>query len=574
MHPLEIVEKSFTSAVQELFPDSDGIVQVSFPTNEEFGELTTNIAMQLSKAAGKSPRDIASEIITHVESQKASNTDLAKIVDSISIAGPGFINISLTHTALADAAISAVADVPSVEKKRVMIEYGQPNTHKLPHIGHLFSYIVGDSIARTLEDLGHTIRKANYQGDIGPHVAKSMWFWIKKGRPEPETLEQKIRLLQECYQEGSRIYEYDEEAKKEIDALNVAIYNQNPAVLDDWHKTKNWCIDFYKSMEEDLGVSQDRHYFESEVWQRGKEIVQQHIGTLFEKSEGAIVFKGEPYGLHTRVFLTQKETPTYEAKDLGLNTLKYQEWPFDTSIITTASEQNEYFKIVLTALQKVEPKLEGKLVHIGFGMVSLSSGKMSSRTGNILSAIDLISEVEKRVTEILQTRAEMSEEEKKYTAHQVALGAVKYAFLRNNILQNMTFDIAESVSFDGRSGPYIQYTHARICSMLAQKSAAGEEIGQEKMIALLSTSEEKALMRIMYKLPYTLKAAGSQYAPHILAEFTYSLAQAFNNFYNTHKVNTAESEELIASRRWLSKNVVAMLKRCLTLLGITPLEKM
>jgi arginyl-tRNA synthetase len=573
MHPLVIIEKLFADVVAELYPDSGITVQVGFPTNEDFGELTTNCAMQLAKPVGKAPRDIATEIVAACNKIKDTDPTIGELVTDIIIAGPGFINVKLSHKSVFSAAIDAVTEIPKVAPRKIMIEYGQPNTHKLPHIGHLFSYIVGDSIARTLQELGHSVRKANYQGDVGPHVAKSMWAWAKKGKPVPETLEEKIRLMQECYQEGSRIYEYDEDAKKEIDALNSAIYKQDPTVMDDWNVTKKWCMDFYKAMEADLGVSQDRHYLESEVWQRGKDIVTKNIGTLFEKSEGAIVFKGEEYGLHTRVFLTQRDTPTYEAKDIGLNTLKYEEWPFDTSIITTASEQNEYFKIVLTALQKIDPQLEGKLHHIGFGMVSLSSGKMSSRTGNILSAIDLMREVETRVTEILSSRDEMSEDDKKYTAHQVALGAVKYAFLRNNILQNMTFDIAESVSFDGRSGPYIQYTHARIHSMLSQ-IVDETTLTKEEMIELLATPEEKAIARIMYKFPFVITNTAEQYAPHILADFTYSLAQAFNNFYNTHKVNTATSKELITARRWLSQQTASLLFRCLTLLGITPLKKM
>lgn len=548
---------------------------IDYPTNNEFGDFTTNIALQFAKEIGKPPRDIANEVKTYIEAQVDNKA--GQIISEISVAGPGFLNFTIIpeyYWEELQNVTETYGVITAKEPKRIIVEYGQPNTHKLPHIGHIFSYVAGDSIARILEKNGNTIKKANYRSDIGPNVAQSIYSWIQKGRPVPETLEDKIRLLQLCYQEGNKLAKENPEAKAAITEINKQIYKKDPVIMEDYLTTRQWCLDFYKEFEAHLDIHQEREYLESEVWQKGEEIIKQHIGDVFENGEGgAIIFKGEKVGLHTRVFLTQRDTPTYEAKDLGLAVLKYEEWPYDLAIVTTASEQNEYFKVIIEAISQAKPELRGKFKHIGFGMVSLSTGKMSSRTGNILSGVDLVNEVLRRVSEIVNQREDFTEEEKKDITHKISLAAIKFTFLRNNIMQNTKFDIDESLSIEGKSGPYIQYTYARIQSVLNQRAGTNQDL-VNNIYSYQATKEELILMKYALRFPEIVKTAGETLAPHLIADYIYNLAQFFNSFYNTNRINDADAPEKITGRRLLTEKVGFVLKAGLQLLGIQTVNKM
>jgi arginyl-tRNA synthetase len=251
-----------------------------------------------------------------------------------------------------------------------------------------------------------------------------------------------------------------------------------------------------------------------------------------------------------------------------------QDWPYDLTIIPTASEQNGYFKVVIEAIGQALPELKGKIKHIGFGMVSLSTGKMSSRKGNILSAHDLLELAVKRVGEIVADREGLSPEQKHEIAETVGIGAVKYAFLKSDILQNMTFDLEESVSFEGNSGPYLQYTYARIQSVLGQGEFASSESTAEQLTSLLTKASELAVAKKLTEFPKVLKSAAEQQSPHLVATFLFELAQAFNSFYKQESINSAETKELASVRRFLASKTAEILKSGLGLLGISTVEKM
>lgn len=561
---------------------ADTQVRLERPANVEHGDWSSNVAMTLTKTLQKAPLLVAQELASELQ----EDADLKSVVAEVTTVAPGFLNFRLhTHYFAAALAAPFVANVGSelkdgkgeflVQGANITIEYGQPNTHKLPHIGHLYSYIVGESLARFLEVASFKVRRANYQGDVGPHVAKCIYMWQKLGRPQPETLAEKIALLQKCYQEGSAAYDEDEVAKAEINRINKAIYQRDPEIMADWELTRGWCLENFRAFEAQLDVHQERQYLESEVWEDGMRLVKEHVGDVFIESQGALVFPGEKYGLHSRVFVTGQGTPTYEAKDLGLSLLKYKEQPYDLSIITTASEQTPYFTVVIKAIETVSPQLVGKLRHLGFGMVSLSTGKMASRTGKILSASDLLEVVTARVAEILATREGLSEAERQDIANKVSLGAIKYAFLRGNVLQNMKFDLEESVAFDGNSGPYLQYTYARMQSILRQVTEeASAELDGAKLAALLTHDSEVNLLRLLGRYHSTVSVAVTQLAPHLVATFAFQLAQAFNQFYKSQTVLNADDSELRAARIALSRRVSETLAASLSLLGIPLVEKM
>lgn len=444
--------------------------------------------------------------------------------------------------------------------KKIMFEYGDANTHKLPHLGHLFSYTYGEATSRILAFAGANVRKACYQGDIGLHVAKCLWAFQKENPIVPKTLDGMVRLLQKLYQDGSKAFE-DENTAEEIKTINKEIYNPKSKINKLWRETRQWSIDYYKKFEEELNINYDRYYYESEVYQKGQEIVEKNEDKVFKRSEGALIFEGSKYGLHDRVFVTKYGTPTYEAKDMYLQELKMQEWPMDLLIITTAYEQNGYFDVIFKALEALDKKYIGKLLHIGFGMINLKTGKMSSRTGEILGAVDVIEKVK-----------ELSKEQNSdpVIAQKVAIGAIKYSFLKNNPLQNIAFDLNESVAREGNSGPYLQYTVAR-CNSLTLKGQALKGGSSAGLTLTKITVEEVSVLRKLSQYPEIIEAAAKTYSPNVLCTYLYDLAQKFNTFYNKHKIVGSDQEGF---RFKLTFGVSRVLKSGLSLLGIEAPDSM
>lgn len=538
---------------------------VSFTSSEEFGDYTTNVAMVAAKQQGKKTRQLAEEYSAQIDKS---------LFDKVEVAGPGFINFYLKKDVLVDNLIqidskkTEYGKSDSLEGKRINFEFGQPNTHKLPHIGHLFSYVLGNSLTNILEAAGAKIYRVNYQGDIGPHVAKCLWAFEREKPDVPKDLVGKVKLLQKMYQTGSQAYEDSEEAKLEINQLNKLLYLKDTTVVKKYAETRQWSVDYYELFEERLGIKFDRYYFESEVEDKGREGVEKAVDTIFKKSEGAIIFEGSKYGLHDRVFITKYGTPTYEAKDTYLEVLKYKEWPYDLLIITTANEQNEYFKVIYKAIEQLHPNLKGKLKHIGFGMVNLTTGKMSSRTGKIVSAVDLIDLAKKEVESLVQKRVDIDETEKEKISEDVSMGAVKYTFLRSNPLQNIKFDIKESVSIEGNSGPYIQYTYARIQSVLG-KAVKNKTILADKDIQI--NDEEMAIIRKLSQFTEIIVNAAKTYSPNLICNYLFHLASKFNTFYNKHKIVGGENEEF---KLLLTRSTGQILQNGLKLLGIKTPNKM
>lgn len=532
-------------------------IHLENPKDETHGDYASNVAMMLAKDLGKNPREIAEEL-TKCEMQNAQ----------CEVAGPGFLNFKVNKSLWFEALDKKEEGDIVEEKKKIMVEMGDPNTHKLPHIGHLFSYVAGSSIANILEAMGHSIFRVYYGGDVGMHVAKALYGWIQKGKPKPEDMMERVKLLQECYQLGSALYE-EEEHKPHIQQINKDIYNPDSQIQNDWKLTRQWSLDYYEKFENMLGINLDKHYIESMVWEEGSKIVKENIGKVFEESERAIIFPGEKYGLHNRVFITQAGTPTYEAKDMGLCRIKKRDFDFDLTVIPTANEQNDYFKVLIEAINLAMPELKDKVKHIGFGMVSLSTGKMSSRSGKILSAPELVDTVIANIYERIKDREDLGEEEKRDISYKVGIGAIKYSFLKIGLTKNRAFDIEESVSAEGDSAPYIMYSYARANSVLR---SAQSEMRITQNIQL--SEDERSLLVHLGKFEETVLSAGTNFAPNVVANYLYNLAQKFNNFYNKHQILKAESEEIKQVRLMLTLATAQTLNKGLKLLGIDTVEKM
>ncbi|HLL60371.1 MAG TPA: arginine--tRNA ligase, partial [Candidatus Nitrosocosmicus sp.] len=479
----------------------------------------------------------------------------------------------------------------SQRNKKILVEFTDPNPFKEFHVGHLLDNIIGESLARMMEFEGAHVKRANYEGDVGMHVAKCVWgiLQLKNEMPTPEaTPQEKARFLGKAYAFGASKFD-DEIIKKEITKLNKKIYEKDPEIMEIYQTGRAWSLEYFELIYKRLGTKFDFYYFESEIGKAGLTLVKEYLDKgIFKESEGAIIFPGEQYGLHTRVFVNSLGLPTYEAKELGLAPAKYNDFKYDLSIILTGNEVKEYFKVLLCALQQINPDLASKTRHLSHGMVRNADGsKMSSRSGNVLTGEMLLDEAKQHATKIIdQTPNEFTEEEKSIIAEEVGKGAIKYAFLKSAIGKDIAFDMEQSVSFHGDAGPYLQYTYARCMSILrkAPPVIPSPQSGSEGSLAHASSStpllsaqndiqlEELNVLKLLIKFPEIVAEAADKYSPHILCSYLFTLTQSFNTLYEKHPILKAESDQKIL-RLKLTETTSNILKQGLHLLGIEVVEK-
>ena len=519
------------------------------------GDLTTNAAMVGAKVLGMSPRELAEKLISVIEKLEG--------VEKVEVAGPGFINVTLKSEVLKDVTDAATKESwgknESLSGKRVMVEYTDPNPFKEFHIGHLMSNAIGESIARLTEYTGAETKRANYQGDVGPHVAKAIWG-IQKLELDPHD----AGALGKAYTTGSKAYEEDPSAKVQIDGLNKVLYDKTDEKVNEIYAVgREASLAHFEELYKRLGTQFDYYFYESETAPIGIELVKQHP-EVFEESDGATVYKGEQDGLHTRVFITSHGTPTYEAKDLGLLKLKADTWESDSSVYVTAQEQQEYFKVMLAAAQKFMPELAAKAVHITHGMMRLPTGKMSSRTGDVITGESLLSEL----TEAARERAKESKaEDSEKLASDIAVAAIKYQILKQTIGKDIVFDKERALSLEGDSGPYIQYAYARTQSI----QAAAKEAGVSPKVDIPATDGERKIAMLLMRLPDVVQRAQEEYEPHHVATYATALASLYNSWYAQERIlDSDRAGERVA----LTKAVGNTLKTSLYLLGIPAPERM
>jgi arginyl-tRNA synthetase len=541
---MQELQESIKKICQELFR-VDIEPELTRP-EPQFGDYSTNIAMRLTGKLNKNSREIA-EVI-----QKGFHNEF---VSKVEIAGPGFINFTLTNDALARSALSA-SELPKPRaNQEVLVEFGDPNPFKEMHIGHAYSYITGDAIASLLRATGSRVHRLSYHGDVGLHVAKAIWGMQKEGI-DPEKITDIVKFnIGIYYAKGAKAYETDEQAKSEINQINGHIYKQdNPEVdrLYKWGKERS--LAHFELTLEDLNVEKTEQYFESEAADVGVKLVRGYEDKVFKKSDGAIVYEGEKAGLHTRVFITSAGLPTYETKDLGLAKLKAKNYPrADRSIIITAHEQAEYFKVMLAALAEIDKPLSDKTQHIYHGFVSLSSGKMSSRTGDVYSAVSFMLDVDRAV-----------EKQFGHKSDSVRNAAIKYGFLKHRLGSDIVYDLAESISLEGNSGPYLQYAHARARSILKKSS-----VQPASQIPDLE-QPERILVRKISEYPEVIDKATTELMPHHICTYLYELAQVFNGFYEKCRVVGDPRE---STRLALVSAYARVLKSGLELLNIAAPEQ-
>lgn len=560
------IKKAIVDVLAELaIPEIDFVVE--HPSELVHGDYACNVAMVVAKQLGKNPREVAAIIVEKLAGR-------IKEVETLGVAGPGFINIHLTRSFFTKELSNAIhlgedwGKTDTYAGKKVLVEYTDPNPFKEFHIGHLFTNSVGESISRLIEFSGADTKRLCYQGDVGMHVAKAVWG-LKQHYGDDVPSKYKPAELGMAYAYGATEYKAGNPVVvEEIKKINKQIYEQSDEEINKiYTRGRESSLEYFKEIYSVLDTHFDKNFYESEAGPKGKELVLANP-EVFKESNGARIFDGESYGLHTRVFINSEGLPTYEAKELALAKMKEDQLgTYDLSIIATANEVTEYFKVLKKAMSFVYPDLEKKTEHIGHGTVRLATGKMSSRTGDVISAVDFINEIADAVQEKMkETNPTLADDT--LLARDIALGAIKYATLKGNILHDTIFDKDQALSFEGASGPYVQYTHARIHSVLRKAAEGGitPDLGN-------APEEAYALERFLYQFPEVVAQAIVERAPHKVATFLTELASMSNSFYAAEKI--ADANDVYAPYKVALVQAVAQtLKNGLWLLGITAPKKM
>ena len=520
-----------------------------------FGDFSTNVALKLASELKKPPFEIASQI---AEAIKNKTQDL---LEEITTSMPGFVNFKLADAKLLGN--DYLKPRSTYLDKKLVIETNNPNPFKAMHIGHALNAVVGDSLANILEFGGGNVHRVSYHGDVGSHVGKSMWAVLNFINGDVDKLNQiplesHNAFMSEMYAKGAKAYDEDETIKKEI----IELTNKSYELEDDLYKQvylicKEWSFSHLQSILSQLGSkSVERQYLESECEPIGVQLVKDNLNKYFFESEGAVVFHGEEYGLFTAVFISSTGRGLYAARDLGLIKLKQQDFSPDNIFIVTANEQKDYFKLIIKASQLIGLIKDGEMENINTGVIKLASGKMSSRQGKVVEISWLIDMVRQEFNKYSDT-----------TDDKLIAGAIRYQLLKVRLGSDIVFDIEQSVSLQGNSGPYLMYAHARARSIIAK---AGDEVITDFKNFEYDDKERELAVKL-FDFDSVLDLAVEELKPHYVCNYLYELCQTFNSFYEHSPVINSDRKNL---RLTLVNQYAEVLKHGLNLLGIYAPDKM
>ena len=534
--------------VEELFGVKTD-VQLSRP-EPQFGDYSTNIAMQLAKEVGKNPRDIALQLVDKMQH--------VGDFSEVSIAGPGFINIRLSDKAL----LQLVKNEPHPKRAgmKVVIETNNPNPFKAMHIGHAFNAVLADTIASLLAVDGAVVHRVSYHGDVGLHVGKSMYSLLRYvdgniSKLHNVPVDERNTFMSRMYADGSRAYKEDEAAKLEIDALAKESFSPTSDLYKHVYETcKAWSFEQIDATVAQLGnISVERRFLESEADPVGVETVRNNVPDVFQESNGALIFKGSEYGSFDNAFVASNGSGLYAARDLGLMQLKNNAYHAEKSYIVTGGEQRDYFKGVIAAAELCIPELKSVTVNIPTGLVKLTTGKMSSRDGDVVEIGWLFDQFREAIKE---RGGEPTDE--------IVAGALRYQFLKVKVGSDVVFDVSDAVSLTGNTGSYLQYAHARARRIL-EKTAGDIRVSDNLY------PEDRMLVRKLGEYRELVALSTQSLEPHYICNYLFELAQEFNRYYEKNQVVGNEKESHRAG-------IVAMyadtLRAGLMILGIVAPEKM
>lgn len=522
---------------------------------EKFGDFAYP-CFNLAKKLKKNPNEIAKELAKKLK---------IGFIEKIEATG-AYVNFYVDWKSFSKILLESInGNYGSYnEKETVMMDVFQPNPFKPFHIGHIRMAVLGESIRRILEFCGKKTIAVSYMGDVGTHVAKWLWYFNKfyKGKIPKENVS---KWAGEIYAEATRKVAENEKYEEDVKEVNKKLDEKNAGLMKTWKKIRDLCLEDFWKIRDELDVHLDDNFYESEVEGPGREIVKQLLKEEKAKiSEGAVVVNLEKYGLGTFLLLKSDGTALYSTKDLGLNALKRKKYKFDKSLFIVASEQELYFKQLFKAMELFKIPGWEKNVHVSFGLVILKEGKMSSRYGTVILYEDLRDEMIKKVSEILKGTEMKNKED---VVKKIAFAAIKFPMLDVENKKTIIFDWDQALDFEGKSGPYLQYTYVRAINILKKAKI------KKYNASLLKEDMEIKLIKKLAYFPNIIKNSADQYSPNILANYLFELAQDFNSFYQSLPVLKAE-ENLKNARLKLVEAVKTVLSNGLYLLGIAVLEKM
>ena len=566
-------------------------LSMGLPPKSEMGDVAFPM-FPYAKALHKSPAAIASDVIGRLENSHPDG--------EMSASGP-YLNVRFDIPRLADRIMEAserggdrYGFSEEGKGRRVMVEFSCPNTNKPLHLGHMRNDSLGEAVSALIKATGAEVMKVNLINNRGVHISKSMLAYKLFGNGEtPESTGEKgDHFVGRYYVRFAQWEKEAEEAKKnnpdivndpsfvDPDAVAQAMLrdweNGDPEVRALWEKMNKWTLDGLFESYRNMGISFDRLYFESDTYKLGRDQVMRGLdmGVFHREEDGSVQIDLAPIGLDKKVLLRRDGTTLYITQDLGTAVRRHEDWPFDSLIYVVASEQNYHFKVLFYVLKMLGYKWADELHHLSYGMVNLPEGKMKSREGTVVDADDLLEELSRLAeNEIIEKGRENEVGDVKETARKIALGALNYYLLQVQPQRDMIFNPKESISFSGNTGPYLQYTCARISSIL-RRFSPDEYEGIKADGSLLTIEDEKILLKAIAEFPDDVRRAASSFDPSIIASTLYEIAKTFSHYYHDNQILKAETKELVVSRIRLISSVLTVMKNGFALIGIPFLESM
>ena len=586
-----IISQGVSDALKALY-NADVAPDTIVPqaTRKEFEGNLTVVVFPFLKASHKNPAQTASEIGEWLKENVPA-------VEKFNVV-KGFLNISISPRFWIDVLNSMISDPdygmvkPDESSKLVMVEYSSPNTNKPLHLGHVRNNLLGFSLSKILQANGHKVVKTNIVNDRGIHICKSMLAWQKWGGGEtPESSGKKGDHLI-----GDYYVEFDKHYKEELKSLMESGMTQeeaeaasplmqearemlrkwesgDPEVRGLWKTMNEWVYEGFDETYMRLGVDFDKIYYESDTYLEGKDLVLGGIesGIMYRKEDGSVWADLTPDGLDHKLLLRSDGTSVYMTQDIGTAKLRYQDYPIDKMVYVVGNEQNYHFQVLSLILDKLGFEWGKGLVHFSYGMVELPEGKMKSREGTVVDADDLIDKMITAAKEASAERfADMDSQEAEEIARMVGLGALKYFLLKVDPKKNMLFNPKESIDFNGNTGPFLQYTYARIRSVLRRAGDFPKEVPAD----VTPNEKEASLIQKLADFPNVVKEAGESFSPALIANYCYDLAKEYNQFYHDYSILKEENVDVRNFRLILSQEVGVVLKRAVGLLGIEMPERM
>jgi len=581
----EIWKQEIASALTELAKQSGSTetiqkdqVVVEIPPKPELGDLGIPM-FPFAKILRKGPPVLAQAVVAQLEASETGTT-----WGSVKAEGP-YVNIRLEKSAVAKQVLSSILDQAepfgrpqNLKNCKIMVEFSSPNTNKPLHLGHLRNDVLGESISRILAACGAQIRKVCIINDRGIHICKSMLAYKEYGQgktPESEGVKSD-RFVGDWYVQFHKMSQEDPTAEVRAQELLRKWEQGDPETVALWKQMNQWAVEGIKKTYERTGVSFDQYYFESQTYLKGKEEVLKGLeqGLFYREEDGSVWVDLSSEGLDKKVLLRKDGTSLYITQDIGTAIYRHHDWPFERLVYVVGSEQQYHFKVLFKVLEKLGYEWAKNLYHLSYGMVNLPEGKMKSREGTVVDADDLIDSLkEMALQEIREKNREEAVGDGEGVAEKIAVGALHYYLLQVSPTKDMLFNPKESLSFNGNTGPYLQYMGARISSMLRKKAGSLAESGQVKP-ELLTGEAEWTLIKTLAAYPETVVQAAAQMDPSVIAGYLYELSKAFSRFYHDCPILNAETADLAATRLALSQAVLQVLRSAMTLVCIPFLDVM